>query len=406
MKKTLVIAILSAAFAIPALGQEKVVKQVQRLIKSDKPNIKEARQLIKPTLENEETKNSAYAWFVAGEVEKTVVESEKVKMALQQPYDELAFYNGLRDMYALYTKAGELDAMPNEKGKVKKRYEKGIKSALQDNHGFYINAGSYYLNQQKNAEAYPFFKIYMDIKSLPMFEDTPIAKQDSVSMQVAFFKAFAAQSVDPKLAIEEYEAIKGEDYRRSDVYQLLAEAYKKAQDSVGYQRTILEGAKIFPKEKFFTFNLINSYIQSGKNDEAIEYLTKAIQNDPQNVELINVLGKVYDQGKQDSDKALECFQKALSIDPNHSESIIDTGRVYYNRAVALKAKTTESGVSPADAKKYDAEAIELFKKALPYFEKAVELEPDSTQYLMALRGIYYNLGNDAKVAEISKKLGE
>ncbi|MDO4790647.1 MAG: tetratricopeptide repeat protein [Porphyromonas sp.] len=406
MKKTLVIAILGAAFAMPTFGQEKVVKQVQRLIKADKPNIKEARELIKPTLENEETKGSAFAWFVAGEVEKTLVEGEKIKMALQQPYNEVNFYNGLKNMYDLYLKASELDALPNEKGKVKKRYEKGIKSALGNNHGFYINAGSYYLNQQKNAEAYPFFKIYMDIKDLPMFEGSPIAAKDSVSMQVAFFKAFAAQSVDSKLAIQEYEAIKGDDYRRSDVYQLLAEAYKKDGDNAGYERTILEGAKLFPKEKFFTFNLINSYIQSGRNDEAIEYLTKAIQNDPENVELINVLGKVYDQGKQDPDKALEYFQKALSINPNHSESIIDTGRVYYNKAVALKAKTTESGVSPADAKKYDAEAIELFKKALPYFEKAVELEPESTQYLMALRGIYYNLGNDAKVAEISKKLGE
>ena len=53
---------------------------------------------------------------------------------------------------------------------------------------------------------------------------------------------------------------------------------------------------------------------------------------------------------------------------------------------------------------------EVFRKALPFFEKALEMNPEDRQYMMILKGLYYRFlsepGMEAKynaiVAELEK----
>ncbi|MDO4695155.1 MAG: hypothetical protein Q4A53_00215, partial [Porphyromonas sp.] len=255
--------------------------------------------------------------------------------------------------------------------------------------------------------AHKFFKQYLNVKKLEMFQGTPIAEQDSMSMQIGFFSAYAASKMKDNLknAIAEYEEIKNVDYRRNDVYQLLASAYMELGDSVNYERILGEGAAIFPKEKYFVFNLINIFVRKGEHEKAKVFLEKAIAQDPQNKQLYNVLATVYEQGFKDIAKAEEIYGQVLALDPTYAEAIIGLGRIYYNQAVAIQSEAN----SINDVKKYkakDAEAKVLFKKALPYFEKAVELESTNTEYLMALRGIYYNLDMNDKMEEIEKRISQ
>ncbi|MDR1102814.1 MAG: hypothetical protein LBL42_03555, partial [Tannerella sp.] len=61
----------------------------------------------------------------------------------------------------------------------------------------------------------------------------------------------------------------------------------------------------------------------------------------------------------------------------------------------------------ADPAKYNEEKVlakDLFRKALPYFQKAYENEPTSMEYMTALRGIYYNLDMGKEFDEIDAKM--
>ena len=52
-----------------------------------------------------------------------------------------------------------------------------------------------------------------------------------------------------------------------------------------------------------------------------------------------------------------------------------------------------------DAKEYAKAKVkidEAFKNALPYFEKAYELEPDNDSFKRSLRSLYYRLGMNDK----------
>ena len=406
MKRSIIMVALCLTLAVPGFAQSRAVKQAERIAKSDKPDYKMARELIGQALTNEETKSDAKTWYVAGLIEQKLVDQNKINMALGKEYNEEQFYDALKGMVDYYLVADSLDQLPNSKGKVRRKYDKEINKALSENTGFLVNAGSYYFDNKNFDKAHEYFQKYLKMKKHPMFEGTPMAAEDSMSMQIGFFSAYTASQMKDNhdAAIKEYEAIKNVPFRQSDVYQLLAQEYLNVQDSASYVNTLQEGAKVFPQDKFFVFNLINIYIRNGENEKAKDFLEQALKDDPQNVQLYNVLGTVYEQGFKDPVKAEEQFKKALEIDPNYADAVIGMGRIYYNQAVQIQSEANALN----DQKRYDElnkQAKELFQKALPFFEKAVNLQPDNSEYMMALRGIYYNLGMNDKVAEIEKKMG-
>ena len=47
---------------------------------------------------------------------------------------------------------------------------------------------------------------------------------------------------------------------------------------------------------------------------------------------------------------------------------------------------------------------EVVRKALPFFEKAHEMDPQERNYMQVLKGLYYRFHMDDKYAEISEKL--
>lgn len=49
-------------------------------------------------------------------------------------------------------------------------------------------------------------------------------------------------------------------------------------------------------------------------------------------------------------------------------------------------------------------AKDFFTKALPYFEKAHQMKPEESEFMIALRGIYYNLDMGDKLKEIEAKM--
>jgi Flp pilus assembly protein TadD/predicted DNA-binding protein len=406
MSKKLLIAALSLLMAAPAaFGQEKLVKQVERMAKKDDVNVQEARKFLAPAFENPETANDARTWWVAGLIEEQQVKRDYVALSLGKEINEEAFYKAVNDMTDYYIKADSLDRLPNEKGKVKQRYDKKIAESLGTYYSFLVNGGAAAMDGGDLCKAHDYFQKYMDVK-MDLFQGTPTAEQDSMSMQIGFFNAYSISQCmkdDKQAAIAAYEEIKDVPYRQNDVYQLLSQSYVMAGDTANFLKTLAEGQELFPEENFYLFNMINVYIQQGRNQEAKDYLDKAIASNPDNKQLYFVLANVYEQGFKDMAKAEEAFQKALTIDPEYAEAMLGLGRIYFNQGANIQSEANAI-TDEAEYQAKEEQAKEYFRKALPYFEKAVELNPDETQYLVALRGIYYNLGMDDKYNEIDQRI--
>ena len=389
MKRVLLTVALCVA-ASASFAQKKVVNEAQSIAKGSNADFGEARTLIKGALENPETKDDAKTWYVAGFIEDQQFNAERAKQILGQQPNEPVMYEALYGILPYFQKAYELDQLPNEKGKVKPKYTKDIKSILSANHVYLFNGGAYYFDKQEYKKAYDFFNQYVEISELPMFAGTQTAEKDSTFMTVQFYAAAAASlAKDSRLAIAALERAKNTPYRQYDVYQYLCYEYgeaRTAQDSVMLEKTFEEGMQVFPDSAFFLNNLINTYIYSNRNEKALEMLNVAIQKNPNDANLYNVMGRVYETGLKDYANAEKNFQIALEKDPNLTDALSNIGRIYYNQGVN---KLSEANMIN-DSKKYQEElsmAKDLFKKALPYYKKAHEAEPEKMDNMIALRGI-------------------
>ena len=402
MKRVLLTVALCVA-ASASFAQKKVVSEAQSIAKGSNADFGEARTLIKGALENPETKNDAKTWYVAGFIEDQQFNAERAKQILGQQPNEPVMYEALYGILPYFQKAYELDQLPNEKGKVKPKFTKDIQSILSANHVYLFNGGAYYFDKQEYKKAYDFFNQYVEISELPMFAGTQTAEKDSTFMTVQFYAAAAASlTKDSKLAIAALERAKKTPYRQYDVYQYLCYEYgeaKTAQDSLMLEKTFEEGMQIFPDSAFFLNNLINTYIYSNRNEKAVEMLNVAIQKNPNDANLYNVMGRVYETGLKDNDNAEKYFKTALEKDPNLTDALSNIGRIYYNQGVNKLS----------EANKYQEElglAKELFKKALPYYKKAHEADPGKMDNMIALRGIYYNLNMGPELEAIEAEMNK
>ncbi|MDR2121351.1 MAG: tetratricopeptide repeat protein [Tannerella sp.] len=390
---------------VTAFAQKKNVSAAERISKEAKPNYDEARNLIKSALEDPETKNDAKTWYVAGKIEDKQFTDENMKQILGQQPNEPVMYEALANSLPHFMKAYELDQLPNEKGKVKPRFAKSILGTLSANHVYYLNGGAYYFDQRDYRKACNFFEQYLEISDSPFFRGEKISEKDSSYMIVQFYLAVASTQLDDsEMAIRNLKRAKDTPYRQNEVYQYLCYEYEQIQDSVNLEKTLEEGLAVFPDSSYYLLHLISLYISSNRDEQALQHLNTAITRDPNNSDLYQAMGSVY-ESKKDYTKAEESYLKAVEIAPESPTALSNIGRVYYNQGVV---KLAEANLI-SDATLYNQEkgvAKELFKKALPYFEKAYKTNPDERQYMVALRGIYYNLDMGEKFAEIEAKMNQ
>ena len=158
-----------------------------------------------------------------------------------------------------------------------------------------------------------------------------------------------------------------------------------------------------PKYQFMS-QLINLCIYTGKGDDAIAYLKKALEADPNIAEYWKVLAVLYYENKKDEANAVQCLEKAISVKPDYAEAYGEMGRIYFNKAVTASNEASLIKNDEEYQKVRDEVVLVAYKKALPYYEKAHSMKPDENEYMIALRGIYYNLGDEANLKKIEAEM--
>jgi len=131
---------------------------------------------------------------------------------------------------------------------------------------------------------------------------------------------------------------------------------------------------------------------------------KEERSDPEEIAQLN------EELKANIENAVATYKKAIEVDPTFFDIYNNLGAVYYNQAVELNKQMNEiTGFSSAEQKKYEAlekERNGLYETALPFFEKAYELQPDAIEILNALKEIYAKMGNYEKSGEMKDKINQ
>ena len=143
---------------------------------------------------------------------------------------------------------------------------------------------------------------------------------------------------------------------------------------------------------------MNAYLKEGKGAEAVEDLNRLRELDPENAQLLFVLGTIYgDENNKDVydvEKARKYYEDALKIKPDYYDAIYNIGVLYTGMANKYIEQANEiTGFSKKEQEQYDGlieQANELLRTGLPYLQQAYEAQP-SDDVKNVLRSIYVKL---------------
>jgi tetratricopeptide (TPR) repeat protein len=376
-----------------AFGQKKALNSAKNEMKRDNPNIEDARSFITEAINDPETKDNVETWFVAGSIENKQLDIEQVKMFKSEAPNEELMYSALLKIIPYFEKADELDQIPNEKGKVKPKYRKDMKMIISANSFQYPNAGIYFYNKEDYKNAFLAFKQYVDIPDMAMYkEDTKpvISKNDSSYIQIKYNAAnMASMLADHPVAIELFSSLKNSGYEENEVFRRLTYEYNQINDSIGLLNVLKEGVAKFPNDEYFLLNLIDKHIQSGRLQEAITYITLAIEHNPSDPILYDALGVIY-ENTNESEKSIQSYEKALEFDPNNAKILKHMGMVHYNLGVKARGAADELSDKTLSEQEL-AKSKNHFKESLPFFEKAFSIDSTDKETIFCLRSVYYSL---------------
>ncbi len=203
-------------------------------------------------------------------------------------------------------------------------------------------------------------------------------------------------------AIRLFEIARGYDYKNPFLYIFLNNCYTAVGDTASGLEVLKDGFKKHPDNQNILIELINYYLLKGLADEALDYLAIAKEDDPQNISFYFAEGTLYDKMNRFED-AKRSYEYCLEIDSNYFNAYYNLGVLYYNNAVKIYEEANKIN----DIEEYDqakAFADDEVAKALPYIEKAHELEPDDIETMRTLKTLYYRMKLDDKYEAIVKAL--
>ncbi len=380
MKKFL---LLIAAIGIYYVAMPQKGKVTSALNYIDQGILDKAKENIDQALLDEKSKDWFNTYFAKGQLCQASFKSENPK------YKAL-YADPLAEAYASYEKAMQLDP----KGTVKKKMLTGtVYNSLAVN---FYNQGSVRFEAKDYAGALQSFQSQIKITE----SDVYVGAVDTGMYYNAGLAAVNSGKFNE--AVTYFQKCADMKYMGITPYFNMSEAYLALHDTAKAESVLTGLNAKFPNDKNVTLQLIDLYIKSSKNDEALKYIKVAKESDPNNASLFFAAGIIY-LNELKYDDAIPELTKSVELKGDVYDTQYGLGAAYINKAADMFKAANEI----MDVKKYsDAidQANTVYAKALPYMEKAHELKPDDVYAMRSLQELYYRLKMTDKYTVIKAKL--
>lgn len=178
--------------------------------------------------------------------------------------------------------------------------------------------------------------------------------------------------------------------RRNIFYNIMAENYVAEENYDKALEIVAAGRKEFPKSYQLLITEANVYFKKGNNTKFKELLEEAVTLDPENVSLYQNIGIMY-KNEMNGEEAIKNFNKVIELDPTNSDAYNNVGATILDKTLPLQE---EMNKNLSDFDKYDKLLVkqkEVYREALPYYEKAYELNDKNVSVVQILVGLYENL---------------
>ena len=371
MKKMILLGAAAIMMAFGASAQMSLVKDLAK--KASSGNVEalaDVIQKIEPAFSNPESANDVLTWYTAGKAAFGIFDTMYGAKSLGQPVDEKAMNEMLSAGYAFFFQALPLDTIVemdkktgqpklNSDGtkKVKTKYSKEIIGVLTAHMGDIANAGNAYLQNSDWENAADAFGTFADLASSDFAIKNGVAAADSTLSQVRFFQGYSEYQIQ----------------KFAEAYDSFTKARK-----LGYTDN-----NIVDFQTSALANMVQAMLDKNEYDKANAFIDNALLGDPMNDTLHDIKGFTTEL-VSGIDAALPFYIKATEVDPNYANAFFDVGRCLY-----LQAQKIIDDNPNATNKELVPKLKPIYDRAIPFLEKASQLNPDDSKAKNVLDDILY-----------------
>ena len=166
---------------------------------------------------------------------------------------------------------------------------------------------------------------------------------------------------------------------------------------------LVAGIKKFPKNERILDGLVQLYTNPedsvGGPADLVALIDAAIESNPENVDLWFGRGRIF-YALKDYDQSIESFKKVVELKPDLFEGNYYLGVFYTIKGDALNKEMNEKQYSSQAVYDADLKVVnDVYKEAVPWFEKAHQIKPDDVDTLEFLKSICFRLRDEAGIME-------
>ncbi|ERK40540.1 tetratricopeptide repeat protein [Segatella baroniae F0067] len=397
MKKLIIAAMMILGTSTAFAGDSEPLKAILKA-----KTYEEAQSLLKSSLSqlaNAEEKAKAYNKLVDLAMDKVnkeqaIITSNQMASQFgqgkQQAFDTLGFYNAVMEAMQNAMLCNQFDQQPNEKGKVKPRFQKSNSDRLWGLRTHLINGGQQAGNAENTALAFKNYALYVDSSTDPLFNGvdkskTPDQYLGEVARVAAVF-AFQSKQMDDAnkyvdIAMKDTAVYK--DALNLKLY-IMQQGLKTREDSVSYVNK-LKGLYTQDSKNDQIFATLASMYGSLKMTTEQDLIIKdKLAKEPDNFSAWALKGQ-NEMNAGNMEEAIASFKKASAIDDKNVIILTYLGFCLNSKAANLNTVPEQKA---------------LYKESMEILEKAKELDPnrEKANWSYPLYQCYYTIygANDAR----------
>jgi tetratricopeptide (TPR) repeat protein len=271
-----------------------------------------------------------------------------------------------------------------------------------------VNAAYAAYDEKKLSEAYDYLAAhvyipFMDIYTAFPAEAAKLLRDSNYYSYVnnASYFAYFSQRYEDAVALGKLlddHAVKTATRRDlKEINDRIYLSYMELKDTANAILAVEKAIQMMPEEDNFILMLFDLYIAQNNEAKAMEYLDMVINNSPEVARYYLIKGDILSIMLGKFEESFPYYDKALELEPDNAENQFQYGVALYNYGAKIYNDASTLDYNSAEYKAEEDKAYDYYRKALPFFEKALQLDPTNEQYKRYLGNVYYNLHMNAEL---------
>lgn len=229
---------------------------------------------------------------------------------------------------------------------------------------------------------------------------------DKETGEVEVFPSANLRDISVKTGTHIKPATRKTDSKKGEIVKNVALIYMSNGDNEKAIEAMKDARAASPDDVNLVLSEANVHFKMGNMEEFQKLLVIATEMDPNNAELQYNLGVIAAEADH-PDEAKGYYEKAIALDPTYINAYINLSALILGGEQPLIEEMNGLGTSSADNKRYDElreQRQALYRDAIPYLDKALEIAPKNINAAKTLMNIYSILGETDKYKAMKERV--